>query len=71
MKTHITLAAAMALTAGTAAASLPDFDALDKDRDGMISLNEASVSEAVTSMFAKADIDKDGKLSPAEYDALK
>lgn len=71
MKQKLTLAAALALAAGTAMASLPDFKTLDKDGDGMISKQEATKSEQLVAVFARADVDKDGMISPSEYDAIK
>ncbi|MFT7185660.1 MAG: hypothetical protein ACI84K_001042 [Pseudohongiellaceae bacterium] len=43
------------------------FKALDSDRNGFISLAEASVSKKITADFAKSDYDKDDMLSPGEY----
>lgn len=71
MKNQLTLAALLSVFSGVAVASLPEFAALDQDRDGVISQEEASVSEELVAMFNDADADKDGALSRAEYDAIK
>jgi hypothetical protein len=43
------------------------FKALDSDRDGFISLVEATASKKIKENFAKTDYDNDGMLSPGEY----
>jgi len=46
------------------------FAALDKDKDGMISVTEASADKQIAAKFAVADKDQDGFLSRAEFDAI-
>jgi hypothetical protein len=45
-------------------------DALDANGDGFLSLAEAAGSEHIVTRFGRADRNKDGKLSRAEYDRL-
>ncbi len=39
---------------------------LDKNNDGAVDKDEAKVSRSLSSVFDKADINKDGKLDAAE-----
>ena len=71
MKESLTLAALLAIASTGAFAALPAFESLDKDGDGLISQEEAAASDELVSAFMGADADKDGKLSPAEYDAIE
>lgn len=63
-------AAALAQASGETPA-LPgpraDFVALDRNRDGYISKVEALANQEVHKRFASFDVDKDGRLSEAEY----
>jgi len=43
------------------------FRALDKDGDGWVSRKEAAADPAVARNFDKADKDRDGRLSPLEF----
>ena len=45
-------------------------DALDANGDGFLSLAEAAGSEHIVTRFRRADRNKDGKLSQAEYNRL-
>lgn len=45
----------------------PDFVAIDRNRDGYISKVEALGNQEVHKRFAAFDLDKDGRLSEAEY----
>lgn len=64
-------ALALTLAAGCANAALPSFAVLDQDRDGFITAAEAKASPDLASVFTGADADGDGKLSEAEYKAIK
>ena len=44
------------------------FDAMDKNADGGIVLDELAPTEMLHQHFIQADTDQDGKLSPAEVD---
>jgi hyperosmotically inducible protein len=68
------LASAAALAQNTGeVTTLPgprgDFLALDRNRDGYISKVEALANPEVQKRFAAFDLDKDGRLSEAEYAA--
>ncbi len=44
-----------------------DFEKLDTDGNGSISVTEASVSTSLTEQFADLDANADGELSKSEY----
>ncbi|ASD69470.1 EF-hand domain-containing protein [Pseudoalteromonas piscicida] len=44
-----------------------DFEKLDTDDNGSISVTEASVSTSLTEQFADLDTNADGELSKSEY----
>ncbi|ATD09441.1 MULTISPECIES: EF-hand domain-containing protein [Pseudoalteromonas] len=44
-----------------------DFEKLDTDGNGSISVTEASVSTSLTEQFADLDTNADGELSKSEY----
>jgi len=46
------------------------FRALDLDRDGALSREEANLNPVAAAHFARADVDGDGRLSPLEYNHL-
>lgn len=71
MKYKLTVAAVLAIAAGSALAALPEFESLDANADGFISQEEAVMDQDLMTAFAKADSDKDGKLSPEEYKAIQ
>lgn len=48
-----------------------EFTALDLNGDGKVSLAEAAGHAAVVVRFDRADRDRDGKLTLAEFDRLK
>ena len=47
------------------------FDALDKDKDGVITASEARADPVVASRFAAADKNQDGYLSRSEFNDLR
>ncbi|UTW05739.1 hypothetical protein KDX31_20855 (plasmid) [Amphritea atlantica] len=56
-----------AVSATTFAAEKTDFQAIDVNADGFISLEEAKSIEGLEQVFLVADINKDGQLDEAEY----
>src|SRR5690554_2473011 len=73
MKAYLALTAAV-LFAGGAAAQSPGegtgsvFDALDTDKNGSLSQQEAQAHSTVAQNFSAADADGDGSLSRTEFD---
>lgn len=65
----------MAAFSATAFAADPpneeEFNALDLDADGRVSLAEAAGHAAVVVRFDRADRNRDGKLTMAEFNRLK
>jgi len=61
----------LAVFAGASMAALPAFDEVDANGDGKITMKEASTHEGLMTTFDKADVDRDGLLSKAEYQQLK
>lgn len=51
--------------------SKPSFDALDKNADGKVSLNEAAEHDALFVAFKNLDADKDGALTRQEFAAFE
>jgi|GEM_PF-4305383 len=51
-------------------ASEKAFNSLDTDRNGMLSLAEASISKELKDTFSEVDYDSDGVLSAGEYTIL-
>jgi Ca2+-binding EF-hand superfamily protein len=63
-----TLVIATAFGAGTAlAGEAPEFTAIDKDKDGFVSREEARAAPDIMEIFARVDQDEDDQLSTAEY----
>ena len=50
-------------------AAMENFFSFDLNRDGLISLEEAMVTNATEEDFKKVDKDNDGLVHPAEFDA--
>jgi Ca2+-binding EF-hand superfamily protein len=65
------LAVILSVFAGASMAALPAFNDVDANGDGKITMNEASSIEGLMAAFDKADVDRDGLLSKAEYQKLK
>lgn len=53
----------------TPAPAQGDFAALDRNHDGFIDKAELPKGHPLAPHFGMIDMDRDGKLSPAEYDA--
>ncbi len=49
----------------------PSFEALDKDADGKVSVNEAADNDALFVAFKSLDANKDGMLTPQEFAAYQ
>lgn len=47
------------------------FEALDQDKDGLLSVREAKADKQVASQFAAADKNQDGFLSREEFATVK
>jgi osmotically-inducible protein OsmY len=58
-------------TSATIAAAQPDFAALDRDGDGYLSRIEAAPAQEIARRFAQFDLDRDRRLSPAEFLAAR
>ena len=65
------LAVLLSVFAGASMAALPAFNDVDANGDGKITMQEASSFEGLMTAFDKADEDRDGLLSEAEYQKLK
>jgi EF hand domain-containing protein len=79
MKTQLLTATLAALIAGIPAGSAiakdaatttqgATFDSLDANKDGRVSLPEASADSALVEVFSAADKDGDGYLTQAEFE---
>jgi Ca2+-binding EF-hand superfamily protein len=65
------LAACVGGLALAADAAKPSFEALDKNADDKVSLNEASDNDALFVAFKGLDANKDGMLSREEFAAFQ
>jgi Ca2+-binding EF-hand superfamily protein len=65
------LAALVGSVALAADAAKPSFEALDKNSDGKVSLNEAADHDALFVAFKSLDTNKDGVLSREEFAAFQ
>lgn len=65
------VAAAGAALAAESAGAKPTFEALDRNSDGKVSLNEAADNDALFVAFKNLDTDKDGTLSREEFAAFQ
>lgn len=68
----VALTAFAGLALSTArAADAPTFESLDTNKDGQLSLDEASADDHVFTAFKNLDKNKDGKLSKQEFAQYK
>jgi hypothetical protein len=67
---HSTGDAGIAPARAESAAAGGSGDSMDANGDGFLSLAEAAGSEHIVTRFQRADRNRDGKLSKAEYDRL-
>ena len=65
----IAVAGVIACAQVASAASAPTLASLDTNKDGKVSLNEASANDALFVAFKKLDADRDGMLTQAEFAA--
>ena len=71
-KTVVAMAALLvSLASGNVFADTDPLMGLDKDQDGLISLQEAQAMPEVVEAFNALDVNKDGKLDMKEIAALK
>ncbi len=70
MINKILFAACCVFVASSSFAAAGDYSALDTDKDGLISKDEASVSQTVTQQWDMLDVNKDGYLGAKELAAL-
>jgi Ca2+-binding EF-hand superfamily protein len=61
----------LALASQSHAQNAPTFESLDTDRDGKISVSEASANDALFVAFKNLDKDRDGTLTREEFAAYK
>ena len=47
------------------------FQAIDRNRDGLITFHEASSDQNLMATFNSADVNADGYLTPVEFDAIQ
>ncbi|GEK11615.1 crotonobetainyl-CoA--carnitine CoA-transferase [Pseudoalteromonas sp. McH1-7] len=59
------------LVSTMALAATLSFQDVDKDKDGQISQQEASMSSSLLGQFEKLDADKNGQLSASEFSNFK
>jgi Ca2+-binding EF-hand superfamily protein len=71
ISTLVGLLAVLAAGATAAADAKPSFEALDKNSDGKVSLNEAADNDALFVAFKGLDTNKDGVLSREEFAAFQ
>jgi hypothetical protein len=75
-KTPLVIALIALSTAACVAEPLPPqdrpeaFRKLDTDKDGFLSRQEAALEPEVAANFDRADHNRDGKLSPEEFEAV-
>jgi len=68
MKRTLYAAGVALLVSGAAvAAEAPEFTAIDADKNGYVSRQEASRSPDVMEIFAQVDANRDNQLSATEY----
>jgi Ca2+-binding EF-hand superfamily protein len=65
------LAATVSARGGQAAAVVPNFDVLDRNRDGYVDSSETAALAALAGTFARADRNRDGRLDRAEFETAR
>ena len=72
MKTNYAIIATLFAAGAAVAAEVPDFTAVDKDRNGYVSRDESRAVPEVLELFSRVDANQDGQLSAIEYsEAIK
>lgn len=79
MTRHLLIGIVTGMVALSQAASAQDpqktteakFESLDKDRDGKVSINEATEHDKLFVAFKDLDKDKDGTLTKQEFEGFK
>jgi Ca2+-binding EF-hand superfamily protein len=67
MKLNYAIIATLFAAGAAVAAEAPDFSAIDKDRSGAVSREEARAVPAILEVFARVDSNQDGQLNTVEY----
>ena len=67
MQAQKTQGGSLSAAAGGSASANPDFDRIDRNKDGFIDKGEAGVVPGLSANFERADRNKDGKLDAAEF----
>ncbi len=72
MKLNYAIIATLFAAGAAVAAEAPDFTAVDKDRSGAVSREEARAVPEILELFSRVDANQDGQLSTVEYaEAIK
>ena len=67
MKMHLSVFAILTAISFSSLAAVTFID-LDTDKDGFISVEEASTDEPLSNVFKGLDVDEDGMLSSVEFE---